>query len=97
MRLAATLEPGSPFVFHDLGLDFLKAGFPAEAATAFRRAIHNKPDFAHAFWRLGVALEQCEDADGAVVALKKATDLQPRLPEAPTPSWNVARTARLSY
>lgn len=82
MRVAASLEPNSETVLHDLGLICLEAGMPAEAAASFRRAVQLKPTFAHAFWRLGVALELCGEIDAAADALRKATDLQPRLPEA---------------
>lgn len=82
MRLAASLEPNSAVVFHDLGLTYLEAGLPAEAAAAFKRATQIKPTFAHAFWRLGVALELCGEIDAAVEAMRKATELQPRLPDA---------------
>jgi tetratricopeptide (TPR) repeat protein len=82
MRLAASLEPNSATIFHDLGLVCLEAGMPTEAAGSFRRACQLKPTFAHAFWRLGVALELCGQIDSAADALRKATELQPRLPEA---------------
>lgn len=82
MRLAASLEPNSATIFHDLGLVCLEAGMPAEAAGSFRRAGQLKPTFAHAFWRLGVALELCGEINSAADALRKATELQPRLPEA---------------
>ena len=82
MRLAASLEPNSATIFHDLGLVCLEAGMPAEAAGSFRRATQLKPTFAHAFWRLGVALELNGEIDAAADALRKATELQPRLPEA---------------
>jgi tetratricopeptide (TPR) repeat protein len=82
MRLAASLEPNSAVIFHDLGLICLEAGLPAEAAASFRRAAQLKPAFAHAFWRLGVALECCGEIESAADALRKATELQPRLPDA---------------
>jgi tetratricopeptide (TPR) repeat protein len=81
MRLAASLEPNNAQILHDLGLNCMQAGLLREAAAAFRRAVHIKPNFAHAFWRLGVALQECGEAD-AGAALRKATDLQPRLPDA---------------
>ena len=82
MRLAASLEPNSATIFHDLGLVCLEAGMPAEAAGSFRRAAQLKLTFAQAFWRLGVALELCGEIDSAADALRKATELQPRLRDA---------------
>jgi tetratricopeptide (TPR) repeat protein len=82
MRLAASLEPNSATIFHDLGLICLEAGMPTEAVGSLRRAAQLKPTFAHAFWRLGMALELCGEINSAADALRKATELQPRLPEA---------------
>ena len=82
MRLAASLEPNSAVIFHDLGLSCLDAGQPADAVAAFKRSVQIKPTFAHACWRLGVALELCGEIDSAVNALRRATELQPRLPDA---------------
>jgi Flp pilus assembly protein TadD len=82
MRLAASLEPNSATIFHDLGLICLEAGMPAEAVGSLRRAAQLKPTFAHAFWCLGMALELCGEINSAADALRKATELQPRLPEA---------------
>jgi protein O-GlcNAc transferase len=75
MRLAASLEPNNAQVLYDLGVSCLGAGLFAEAANACRRAVQIKPDFAPGFWRLGVALGHCGEAEAAIDALQKATEL----------------------
>jgi lipoprotein NlpI len=75
MRLAASLEPNNAQVRYDLGVSCLGAGLFAEAANACRRAVQIKPDFAPGFWRLGVALGHCGEAEAAIDALQKATEL----------------------
>jgi tetratricopeptide (TPR) repeat protein len=82
MRLAARLEPENAVVWHDLGLDCLRARLRDEATLALRRAVQIKPTYALAFWRLGAALLQCGDGMAAMEALRNAVSLQPGLPEA---------------
>jgi tetratricopeptide (TPR) repeat protein len=82
MMQAARLDPGNAVIFHDLGLTFLEVGRTDDAATALRRSVALRPDFAQAHWRLAATLDKMEDTAGAITAYETATRLQPSLGEA---------------
>jgi tetratricopeptide (TPR) repeat protein len=52
-------------------------GFPNEAIAAFRNAIELKPDYADAYYNLGVALSDKGQYDEAIAANRKAIELKP--------------------
>jgi tetratricopeptide (TPR) repeat protein len=51
-----------------------------EAIEAFRAAIVHKPDYADAYWRLGVLLAATDDEVGAEAAICKCVELNPQQP-----------------
>ncbi len=76
------MQPGNAVIQHDLGHTCLLCDRVPEAAAALRAAVACKPDFAHAWWRLGVALELLEDQAASVDAYRQAVALLPSLADA---------------
>lgn len=62
--------------YYDVGLNAFHAGRSAEAAEAFRKAIHYQPDDARFHYLLGLALWQASDTKGAEAAFEKGRDLE---------------------
>ena len=75
-RAAAGEVPAS--VWFDLGLVRQDLHDHAGAATAYRKAIELKPDYAEAALNLGVALQECGDLDSAMRAYAQAYRLRPQ-------------------
>ena len=82
LREAASRQPSSPLIHHDLGLACMEVGRTPEAVAAFQRAVACDPRYSDGYFRLGVALEKLGDLVGAVVAYDRATELDPSLTEA---------------
>ena len=82
MWQASRMQPGNAVIQHDLGHTCLLCDRVPEAAAALRAAVACKPDFAHAWWRLGVALELLEDQAASVDAYRQAVALLPSLADA---------------
>jgi tetratricopeptide (TPR) repeat protein len=67
-----------PSVWFDLGLVRQDLREHAAAATAYRKAIELKPDYAEAALNLGVVLQDSGDLDGAMRAYAQAYRLRPQ-------------------
>jgi tetratricopeptide (TPR) repeat protein len=67
-----------PSVWFDLGLVRQDLRDHAGAASAYRRAIELKPDYAEAALNLGVVLQESGDLDGAMRAYAQAYRLRPQ-------------------
>jgi tetratricopeptide (TPR) repeat protein len=67
-----------PSVWFDLGLVRQDLRDHAAAATAYRKAIELKPDYAEAALNLGVVLQDSGDLDGAMRAYAQAYRLRPQ-------------------
>jgi protein O-GlcNAc transferase len=74
---AAALAPEEPRHHFGLGQTLQALHRHAEAATAYRRALHADPSSADAHFALGVALQSLGDHAGAIVAYQSAVALQP--------------------
>jgi protein O-GlcNAc transferase len=74
---AAALAPDEPRHHFGLGQTLQALGRHAEAAAAYRRALHADPSSADAHFALGVALQSQGDHAGAMVAYQSAVALQP--------------------
>lgn len=64
------------------GMIALELGEFAEAASCYEGAIKRKPDFAEAYYNLGVVLEKLGRADAAIKAYRRTVKLRPDLVEA---------------
>jgi tetratricopeptide (TPR) repeat protein len=76
-RAVASDAPAS--VWFDLGLVRQDLRDYAGAATAYRKAIELKPDYAEAALNLGVALQESGDLDSAMRAYAEAYRLRPQM------------------
>jgi tetratricopeptide (TPR) repeat protein len=74
----AVAGEASPFVWFDLGLVRQDLRDHAGAASAYRRAIELKPDYAEAALNLGVVLQDSGDLEGAMRAYAQAYRLRPQ-------------------
>jgi Tfp pilus assembly protein PilF len=72
MRQAEVLEPQNPVILLEMGQALLETGKWADAVASLKRAIALRPEFAQAHWRLGLALENMLDAEGAMAAYMAA-------------------------
>jgi tetratricopeptide (TPR) repeat protein len=83
LREAAALSPRFEETHFQLGLALEHAAADtSEAESAFRRALTLNPDHAAAHYRLGVLLMTRGNVQGAAVALRRATEIEPGLVEA---------------
>jgi len=81
-RLAAGINPNSPWVQNNLGNLLRMNGEYASAITAYQKALSIKPDFAETFSNLGIAHYRLGQTDEAIQAYQKALQLQPGLIQA---------------
>jgi tetratricopeptide (TPR) repeat protein len=82
MERAAQIHPSDPIIQHDLGLTYLNLERAEEAAQCFRRATVLKSDFAHAHYRLGIALELQGRSEDAIACYQRAVALTSSLADA---------------
>ena len=82
MERAAQMNPTDPLIQHDLGLTYLNLERIEEATQCFWRATVLKSDFAHAHYRLGIALELQGRSDEAIVYYQRAVALWNSLADA---------------
>jgi tetratricopeptide (TPR) repeat protein len=82
MERAAQMNPTDPLIQHDLGLTYLNLERIEEATQCFWRATVLKSDFAHAHYRLGIALELQGRSDEAIVYYQRAVALTNSLADA---------------
>jgi tetratricopeptide (TPR) repeat protein len=75
-RASASDAPAS--VWFDLGVVRQDLRDHAGAATAYRKAIALKPDYAEAALNLGIVLQECGDLDSAMRAYTEAYRLRPQ-------------------
>uniref|UniRef100_A0A383V8L7 Uncharacterized protein n=1 Tax=Tetradesmus obliquus TaxID=3088 RepID=A0A383V8L7_TETOB len=80
LKRALYLDPFEWLVAYNLGLLHLSTGQAASAFHYFSTAINLKPEFAHSYMYLGVALTRLEDYDNAAAAYRKAVSLEPAEP-----------------
>ncbi|WIA13166.1 hypothetical protein OEZ85_006758 [Tetradesmus obliquus] len=80
LKRALYLDPFEWLVAYNLGLLHLSTGQAASAFHYFSTAINLKPEFAHSYMYLGVALTRLEDHDNAAAAYRKAVSLEPAEP-----------------
>jgi serine/threonine-protein kinase len=76
LRDAQRRNPGDFWINYQLG-EFCREQHPHEAAGYFRAAVAVRPDSDQAYTRLGEALRDAGDADGATMAFRKAIALNP--------------------
>lgn len=74
---AATLAPEEPRHHFGLGQTLQALHRHAEAAAAYRRALHSDPSSSDTHFALGVALQSQGDHAGAIVAYESAVALKP--------------------
>ncbi|MGC1521663.1 MAG: tetratricopeptide repeat protein [Steroidobacteraceae bacterium] len=74
---AAALAPEEPRHHFGLGQTLQALRRHAEAAAAYRRALHSDPSSADTHFALGVALQSHGDHAGAIVAYESAVALKP--------------------
>jgi tetratricopeptide (TPR) repeat protein len=74
---SATASKAPATVWFDLGLARQDLRDYAAAATAYRKALDIKPDFAEAALNLGIVLQEGGDADAAMRAYRNAYRLRP--------------------
>ncbi|MFQ5807565.1 MAG: sulfatase-like hydrolase/transferase [Phycisphaerae bacterium] len=89
---AVALEPESSRFRHTLGCVLLWAERAEDAAAQLRRAIAGSPDYAIAYYHLGLAEEDLGDHEAANRALRKAI----KLAEQPAPAWLADARDRLT-
>jgi tetratricopeptide (TPR) repeat protein len=78
---ASVLDPKSAAIHNDLGIAYLFTRRLPEAIASLRHAISLLPS-ARTHFNLGLALAQTGDFEGALVAHRRATELDPALAEA---------------
>jgi hypothetical protein len=81
-RLAAQCLADEARIQDDAGVSFASRGMAAQAEASFRKAIESKPDFAPAYYNMGVFLYRRGRVDEAVVYFNKSLALDPRNDEA---------------
>ncbi len=74
------IRPAKPHT--NLGWTFLLNGQTQAAMAAYRQALRQNPQSAHAYLGLGISLKNLGEVELAKKALGKALDLNPRLPSA---------------
>lgn len=74
------IPPAKPYT--QLGWTFLLNGQTEAAMSAYRQALRQNPQSAHAYLGLGISLKNLGEVELAKKALDKAIDLDPRLPSA---------------
>ena len=75
----------------DRGLAYLEAGRPEAARRKLERFVKTHPEHAEGRSALGVCLLQLQEAELAIVELKKAAELEP---DEPLHAWNLAAAAK---
>jgi len=78
---AARLDP-SAITFYNLGTLSMKTGRPADARSAFERALEMQPDYPEAANSLGALLAQSGDVAGAIARFRSALESRPDFPDA---------------
>src|SRR5262249_19947106 len=78
-RAYLALDDQSPRVLYKLALVQYRAGRPADAIAALRRAITFDDRFAEAHYLLGLCLREERKAGEALTALKKSIEIAPTL------------------
>jgi Flp pilus assembly protein TadD len=80
-RAALALDPDSPAVIYNLAIALKMEDRLEASQVELRRAINLKPDFAEAYYSLGIiTLKQSGDLEGAMAALNEAIHLDPTTP-----------------
>jgi len=72
------LRPNHVRAFYNLGTAFLSDGRPAEAVTAFRRAINLYPNHVSAHYNLGHALADLDRNEEAIAEYERAAAILPQ-------------------
>ncbi len=75
-------DPAHADALHNLGVQRLRAGNPAEAVPLLREALRLRPDLAEGHYNLGLALQRLDDHAGAVEAFRQAIERRPDHAEA---------------
>ena len=78
---AAKLDP-SAITFYNLATLFMKGGRPAQARTAFERALTLQPEYPEASNSLGALLAQSGELPTAVARFRQALEGRPDFPDA---------------
>jgi predicted TPR repeat methyltransferase len=81
-RIAASINPNSPWVQNNLGNLLRLKGEHASAITAYQKALAIKPDFAEVYSNLGIAHYRLGQTNEAIQAYEQALRLQPGLTQA---------------
>ena len=76
LKKALFLGPFEWIVSYNLGLVYLNTGQHASAFHYFSAAINLKPEFAHSYMYLGIALSKLEDLENACLAYERAIELE---------------------
>jgi Tfp pilus assembly protein PilF len=76
------MNPANADAHNGLGLWHLSQNEPTKAEAEFRLAIKHRPNFAHAYNNLGVALDKLNRRPQAIQALQKALQIDPDFEEA---------------
>ena len=89
-RELVTALPDNPGLRFNLGLALEKSGQPAAAIPELNRATRAQPDFAPAWFLLGLAYQQLGKTDEAKAAMDKGRELRPgsTVRNVPTPTKN---------
>jgi tetratricopeptide (TPR) repeat protein len=82
-----------PYVLFNMGADRFNAGDSETAAAHYRTAIELKPDFADAYYQLGMTMLNIGDLPAAVENFKKYLELEPEGSHAPTATALVEQLA----
>ena len=100
LRRAVFLAPKDPLIQNSYGLCLSKLNRRAEAVAAFQAAVASDPNFAHAHFNLGMALEREGELESAQKSYERAAELRPDFLEPParlvglagrTGDWNKVR------
>ena len=74
--------PSALIVWNILGASRAKVGLLDEAIEAYKKCISLKPDFADAYFNMGIALKDRGRYEEAIEAYKKAISIKPDYPQA---------------
>ncbi|HEY5238364.1 MAG TPA: tetratricopeptide repeat protein, partial [Rhizomicrobium sp.] len=100
LRRAVFMAPKDPLIQNSYGLCLSKLNRRPEAVAAFRAAVTSDPNFGHAHFNLGMALEREGEIETAQKSYERAAELMPDFVEPPariaglagrTGDWNKVR------
>jgi serine/threonine-protein kinase len=95
LREAQQHHPNDFWINYQLG-EFVRPDRPLEAAGYFRVAVAIRPDSDQAYARLGEALRDAADVDAAIVAFRRAVELNPERAPMKDPAKVLAARDRLA-